>query len=183
MASRWRDGTAVKGEGTMELQMIRLLYAYNRWVNERLLAAAARVPDQRRHERFGASFDSIHDTLAHILGAQITWLSRWNGVSPKRMITAADFGELDEIRTRWAAHQQDVDAFLTALTAERLGAPLAYTNTSGKPFAYPLWQQMLHVVNHGTHHRAELADMVTRAGQTVPPTDLLVYFDEEGAAR
>ena len=161
----------------MEPQSIRLLYAYNRWVNERLLAVAARLPEERRHQQFGASFDTIHNTLAHVLGAQITWLSRWNGVSPKQMITGADFADLDAMQTRWVAHQGDMDAFLAALQAEQLAAPLPYSNTSGKAFAYPLWQQMLHIVNHGTHHRAEIADMLTRAGETAPPTDLLVYLD------
>lgn len=156
-------------------QAIRILYGYNQWVNERLLALAAQVPSERRGERFGASFDTIHTTLAHILGAQITWLSRWRGVSPTRMITGDDFVDLAAIQARWATYQQESAAFIAALSADQLAAPLAYTNTSGQAFAYPLWQQMVHVVNHGTHHRAELADMLTRTGQTVPPTDFLVY--------
>jgi uncharacterized damage-inducible protein DinB len=163
----------------LDVQAIRLLFAYSQWVNQRLLAVAERVPAERRVERFGASFDSIQGTLAHILGAQITWLSRWNGTSPTKVLGAADFADLAELRARWTEHERDLAAFLARLTAEQLAARLAYINTAGRPFAYPLWQQMLHVVNHGTHHRAELADMLTRAGQTVPPTDLLVYFDEQ----
>lgn len=163
----------------MDVDAIRLLYAYDHWVNERLLTPARRLSPEQLRQSFGASFDSVQNTLAHILGAEITWLSRWNGVSPARVIGGADFAGLAEIEVRWQVHQQHIDSFLAVLTPERLAAPLPYTNTSGRAFAYPLWQQMLHVVNHGTHHRAELADMLTRAGQPVPPTDLLVYFDEQ----
>ncbi len=162
----------------MALEAIRLLFAYNQWVNERLLALAAQAPEEHQREHFGAGFDSIHGTLAHVLGAQITWLSRWRGISPAKVPGAADFADLAELQARWAAYQRDVDAFLAGLTSEQLAAPLPYTNTSGRPFAYPLWQQMLHVVNHGTHHRAELAEMLTRTGLTVPPTDFLVYCTE-----
>jgi uncharacterized damage-inducible protein DinB len=133
---------------------------------------------ERRRERFGASFDTIHGTLGHILGAQIIWLSRWNGVSPPRVIGGDDFPDLLAIRRRWQAHQDDLAAFLYALTPEKLAAPLTYTNTRGEQYTYPLWQQMLHIVNHGTHHRSELAEMLTRAGFPPPPTDLLVYYDE-----
>jgi uncharacterized damage-inducible protein DinB len=164
---------------TVDPQAIQLLFAYNQWVNERLLAVALQVPSGRQHEMFGAGFDSIHGTLAHILGAQITWLSRWRGTSPMKVLGAADFADLAELQTRSAAYQRDVGAFLAGLTAEQLAAALPYTNTSGRAFAYPLWQQMLHVVNHGTHHRAELADMLTRVGLTVPPTDFLVYCTEQ----
>lgn len=166
----------------MDVEGIRGLYDYDRWVSARLLAVAERLPPERTRQPFGGSFDSIHNTLGHILGAQITWLSRWRGVSPRRVIAGGDFADLAALHDRWAAHQRDLDAFLADLTAEQLAAPLAYTNTAGVPHAYPLRQQMLHVVNHGTHHRAELADMLTRSGSPPPPTDLLVYYDELGRA-
>ena len=53
----------------MDLKTIRLLHDYNRWVNERLLATVHQVPADRLTEKLGASFDSIHGTLAHMLGA------------------------------------------------------------------------------------------------------------------
>lgn len=159
----------------MDLETIRLLYGYERWVNRRLLATVEEVPPEQLREGYGVSFDTIHGTLAHILGAQIAWLSRWQGVSPTRLIGAGDFESLEAIEARWEQHERELDAFLAELTPERLAAPVLYTRPTGESYQLPLWQLMLHAVNHGTHHRSELADMLTRVGHAPQPTDLVRY--------
>jgi uncharacterized damage-inducible protein DinB len=60
----------------MDVEAIRSLYRYNRSVNRRLLEAAERLPVERTRERLGAGFDSVHGTLAHLLGAEVIWLGR-----------------------------------------------------------------------------------------------------------
>jgi uncharacterized damage-inducible protein DinB len=167
----------------MNTDVIRSLYAYNRWANERLLAQAEALPPGRTRERFDAGYESIHDTLAHILGAEAVWLSRWRGVSPPALLGGSDFAGLEAIRDRWAAQHHEIDRFIADLTPAMLAETIGYTNTHGERWAYPLWQMMLHVVNHGTHHRSEVADMLTRAGHPPPEMDLLVYYDERAAAR
>lgn len=159
----------------MDMDTIRFLYSYDSWVNQRLLADAERLPPERTRESFGASFDTIHGTLAHILGSQINWLSRWRGVSPTRQVTGADFASLSAIQQRWAEHHQELEAHMSGLTNEELNAPLSYRNIEGKSYTLPMWEQMVHVVNHGTHHRGELADMLTRCGHAPEPTDLIRY--------
>jgi uncharacterized damage-inducible protein DinB len=54
---------------------------------------------------------------------------------------------------------------------------IAYTNTKGKPFAYPLWQLMLHQANHATQHRSENAAMLTRFGHSPGDLDFVLYLD------
>ncbi len=162
----------------MDLDTIHLMYGYERWVNGRLMETVEEIPEGRLKERFGASFDSIFGTVAHILGAQINWLKRWNGESPTRNIGADDFASLAELKERWSEHNADLDRFIAELTPERLNAGLTYRNTAGQQYTLPLGQLMLHVVNHGTHHRSELADMLTRAGHPPKPTDLSRYITE-----
>jgi uncharacterized damage-inducible protein DinB len=70
-----------------------------------------------------------------------------------------------------------MDGFLGALTSDQLAKTVAYTNTMGERYAYPVWQMMVHLVNHGTHHRSELAEMLTQLGSPPPSLDLLVYYD------
>lgn len=167
----------------MYVEATRSLHAYNRWADDRLRTLAEALPPERTRERLGASYDSIHGTLAHILAGEIIWLSRWRGISPPALLGADDFADLGAIRVRWAAQQRAMEAFLAELTAPQLAEPISYTNTQGQEFAYPLWQMMVHVVNHGTHHRSELAEMLTRVGPAPPAMDLLVYYDELDGAR
>jgi uncharacterized damage-inducible protein DinB len=46
----------------------------------------------------------------------------------------------------------------------------------GRVFRLPLWQMMLHVANHGTQHRSEVAAILTVFGQSPGDLDALVYF-------
>ncbi len=43
----------------MDLEMLRALFAYNHWVNDRLLALVEHVPEERLRVPMDGSFDSI----------------------------------------------------------------------------------------------------------------------------
>ena len=64
----------------------------------------------------------------------------------------------------------------------RLAAPLAYVNMQGETWTYPLWQQMLHQVNHATQHRSETAVLLTQFGHSPGWLDLLYFVDVRGAS-
>lgn len=159
----------------MDVTTIRSVYAFNRWVNEMLLAEAEKLIPEQARQSAGASFDTVHNTLAHMLGAEVNWLTRWQGGSTK-MLGGDDFADLAAVRARWAEQNAAMDAFLASLTEERLAGPVSYTTTNGTTYTQPLWQLMLHMVNHGTHHRSELCEMLTRAGHPPPQTDMVHYF-------
>jgi len=46
----------------------------------------------------------------------------------------------------------------------------------GQSFALPRWQVILHCANHSTHHRSEVAAMLTELGHEPDSTDLLEYY-------
>ena len=56
--------------------------AYNRWANERLYEAAAKLPDADYRAERGAFFGSLHGTLNHILVADRVWMRRFTGEGP-----------------------------------------------------------------------------------------------------
>ena len=42
----------------------------------------------------------------------------------------------------------------------------------------PVWQMLVHVVNHGTQHRAEAAVLLTAASRSPGELDLINYAEE-----
>ena len=42
--------------------------------------------------------------------------------------------------------------------------------------AIPYWQVVLHLVNHGSYHRGQVATMLRQAGIKPPGTDLISYY-------
>ena len=55
---------------------------------------------------------------------------------------------------------------------------VSYTNTRGVVFETPLWQIVLHVVNHGTQFRGEAAMACTQLGASPGDLDLIAWLRE-----
>jgi uncharacterized damage-inducible protein DinB len=166
----------------MMIDLLHNLYDYSAWANDRILGTAAQVTlDQlqaKAAER--ASFGSVHGTLVHIMSAQWIWLLRWQGTSPSVDLAAETFPTLETIRMRWDQIERETQEFLAACTEADLACTIEYQNFQGERWAYPLWQQMVHQVNHATQHRSEVAMILTQWGHSPGWLDLLYYVDLKG---
>jgi uncharacterized damage-inducible protein DinB len=167
----------------MTAELVRTMYAYSAWANDRVVEAAARLSPAEYRADGGASFGSVHDTLAHLLGAQWLYLQRWRGTSPRTIPEGRDFADLAALRERWRAVEADTAAFVARLDDAALAREVAYLNSAGERWAYPLWQQMLHQVNHATQHRSEVAMVLTRFGQSPGWLDFLYWVDLRGEGK
>ncbi len=163
----------------MDLNDIRELYDYNRWANRHTLAAAGNLGADAFTRAMGNSFSSVRDTLAHILSGEWIWLERWQGRFPTALFDAADFPKVQSLESRWETVKQNQTQFIQALTPQRLSEDLAYLNRSGQRYSYPLWQQMVHVVNHSSYHRGQVTTLLRQLGGEAVATDFLAYYDEK----
>ena len=51
-----------------------------------------------------------------------------------------------------------------------------YYNSKKEMFKQPVWQMILHVLNHGTYHRGQLVNMLRQLGiEKIPQTDFVVW--------
>lgn len=169
---------------------IALLMAdYNRWMNERLYAAAATldaavlVADQK------AFFGSILGTLNHLAVADTIWLhrfaqheasfpslqalSRWPRPTTLMQPLAVDLAglrgyrqELDALIARWVAE----------LTPEHLAAHLRYANMAGVASSRNFGALLQHFFNHQTHHRGQASTLLFQCGVDIGVTDLLALI-------
>ena len=76
------------------------------------------------------------------------------------------------MRSRWDELEAEQRAFVDALTDADLGRVVEYKNTEGKAFRLPLGPLLQHVANHATHHRSEIATMVTMLSASPPDTGI-----------
>ncbi len=158
-----------------KLQLVRDLYAYNEWANNLLLDKAEELDAGQVAGPQGASFDSILGNMAHLAAAQINWLERWQSGQNKRH--TVDLGEslktLADLRETFAASHRDLSEFLAAMTDATLDGDVEYRDRSGSRWEQPLWQPMMHVANHGTYHRGEVAMVLTALGHSPGDIDFL----------
>jgi uncharacterized damage-inducible protein DinB len=113
--------------------------------------------------------------FAHLYGADSVWLSRWKGGGPTRLPGDADFRALTELRTAWDQLEAEQRAFVEGLTEADLARPVSYKNSAGEQFTVALGPLLQHVVNHATHHRSEIATMITLISASPPDTGLNTY--------
>ena len=105
--------------------------------------------------------------------------SRWRGESPRVLRQSAEFPTLADLRRAWAEVEAGIRDFIRGCDDARLAADLTYTNTKGGKFTLPLGHLMLHLANHGAHHRGELVSMLAVIQIPHPETGLLGYFIEK----
>lgn len=161
----------------MDVKRIQELYEYNRWANARVLDAASRLTPEQFTKDLRSSHRSVRDTLTHVMSAEWIYLKRWQGTSPKAMLAPSDFPTISLLRERWAAVEREQADFVSNVTEESLKTTIAYVNTKGEAWRYPLWQIMVHAVNHSTYHRGQVTTMLRQLGAEPVATDFLVFYD------
>lgn len=167
----WGDPMATR-------EFIHCLFDYHYWANARLLSTAANLTPEQLTLKVLPHHNSVRGTFVHTLSAEWIWLERWHGTSPASGLREEDFPTLDAIRARWQIEQARLRVFLDAQRDEDLLRVVSYTNLKGQVFAFPLWQLMAHVVNHGTQHRSEIAAMLTELGHSPGDMDLVRFYPE-----
>jgi len=152
------------------------LLAYHDWANGRFLDAAAALPEAAWTRDLGSSFPSVQAPMAHAIGAEWVWLRRWQGEAPTAPPAWTEAPSAALLR----AVLTDIERERAALLADAdFARPVAYTLFSGAPGTDPLGALVLHVVNHATYHRGQVATMLRQLGHAPPPTDHLVFLREE----
>ena len=157
---------------------IQSLYRYNTWANSRVFDAVSGLDQEAFTRDLGSSYPSVRDTLVHLVSAEWIWLERWKGISPRAMLRADDFPNVDAVRDRWSRVESEQRSFVDAVTEGQLPAAVRYVNLKGEAWQYPLWRQMAHVVNHSTYHRGQLTTMLRQLGARAVSTDLLMFDDD-----
>lgn len=163
----------------MIIELLRNLYDYSAWANTRILDTASQLTLEQWRAAANASFGSLHDTIVHIMGAQWLWLARWQGASPSAMLDPGSFPDASTLRSRWEQIERQTQAFVSACNEAALMQVITYRNLQGERWSYPLWQQMVHQVNHATQHRSEAAVILTQWGYSPGWLDLLYFVDSQ----
>jgi uncharacterized damage-inducible protein DinB len=162
----------------MIIEVIRSLYDYSTWANQRVLDTAEELSEDQFLEEAGPSHGSLRNTFVHTLSGQWIWLERWQGTSPAAMLKRSDFPDLASVRTRWETIERDTREYFDGLQPDQLEQVISYTTTGGDAKAYPLWKLIFQQANHQTQHRSEAAVMLTNFGHSPGDLDLVVYMAE-----
>jgi uncharacterized damage-inducible protein DinB len=139
------------------------LYQYNAWANSRVLGA---IEQQKVDD------EKVLTLMSHVLAAQYLWLARIKDESapPYKLWATYPLTQLqsmaEEIGKKWIEFVGSGDDF---------SRELSYKNYVGKAFVNKVEHIMIHLVNHSTYHRAQVALVMRQKGFEPINTDFITY--------
>ncbi|MEO8511220.1 MAG: DinB family protein [Chloroflexota bacterium] len=155
----------------MQADQIRWLFAYDRWATRRVLNVLDGLDSNVWEQPNVIGERGLGGVLVHHLGASQRWrmglASRGEDEGPRP--EDEPLPTADELRQRWDAEWTAVDAWLPSLTDEFVAHVFDDV---------PVWQMLVHVVNHGSQHRSEAAVLLTANGRSPGELDMINYSEE-----
>lgn len=174
---------------------IRLMAAYNAWMNARLYEAAGKLPADALAADRKAFFGSILGTLNHLLAGDRIWLARFaahpahhaaldpiRALAPPQRLDQRLYDDFQSL----SAHRRWLDGIVSAwagaLAESDLDYPLHYANMKGETADRNFYSLVMHFFNHQTHHRGQVTTLLSQAGIDIGVTDLLALIPDESGA-
>lgn len=139
------------------------LYNYNYWSNKRVLGAI---------EKQKVNDPKILQLMGHVLAAQYLWLHRIKGLPAPDVKLWGDYSferlndMAEDVGKKWIEFVEVTDNFDRELT---------YKNYTNDPYTNNVENIMIHLVNHSSYHRAQVAMLLRQKGFEPINTDFITY--------
>jgi len=117
------------------------------------------------------------ELLGHIAKAELLWLERLYGVE-KIKKSFFDKWSLAETENKLEESHKGWQAFMNEYDEEGLNKVFAYHNLKGEAFENSLYDIVFHVINHSTHHRAQISKILRQHDVVPPVMDYINYVRE-----
>jgi uncharacterized damage-inducible protein DinB len=113
--------------------------------------------------------------MAHMLAAQQIWLNRCKGL-PAIGVELWPNWPTDKFSDMINENHNNWIRYLNELNSKDFERIVTYKSLKGDPFENKLTDILAHVINHGTHHRAQAGQHILAAGIELPNTDYIYYL-------
>lgn len=138
-------------------------YSYNAWANRKLIKCL-----EQQH----VSDEKILTVMGHLLSANFIWLNRIKGL-PKSEYKLWGEYTLPQLASMIEEADKLWMEFIEA--TGNFNQVLKYNNYVGDYFENNVEQIMIHLVNHGSYHRGQVAMLLRQKGFEPVNTDYITY--------
>lgn len=165
----------------MNADSIRSLYAYHIAANRRLWdEGVMALTDAQYTQDIPYSLGSVRNHLVHCVSVDQRWFARLRQVDVPERLEAADFPDRARLRETWDEVEVMMQNYVDNLTEAQAAATLRYPTGRRGLTSSLAWRILVHVVNHGTDHRAQLLRMLHEFGAPTFEQDMMIYWWDMG---
>ena len=153
------------------LEIVRTLTDYNYSTQRRLWESIMTLTEEQFTADIPYSHGSIHNHMVHLASTDGGWLRGLKEIPDARSFgyDPADYPTRESVRALCEQTAAEVMAFIDTLDDAALErTPIGLPTT--------IWQTLLHLVNHGTDHRAQVLRVLHDFGAPTFDQDLAFYF-------
>ncbi|MCX2745917.1 hypothetical protein OO013_18700 [Mangrovivirga sp. M17] len=115
--------------------------------------------------------DKIKRLLSHIINAQDIWISRI-----KNEMSSLEIWEEHSPEDLKKYNELHLEKFKEIISSRNYDETISYNSLSGKPYTTSIEDILTHVAFHGTHHRAQVAQILSENGIKPPASDYIYYI-------
>ncbi|HRN73085.1 MAG TPA: DinB family protein [Ginsengibacter sp.] len=152
------------------------LAAYRKWANRQIIDTLKTVPEEVLSRDMNDSFGGIRNTLFHLLLSEHIWWDRirlQENISPPSDSLKKDFAKMTREILKFS------DAWMELIeeaSENRLQHVFEYRNSKKEAFKQPLYEVLLHILNHQTYHYGQIITMLREQGiDKLPATDFIKF--------
>ncbi|NDJ53330.1 MAG: hypothetical protein GYB68_09635 [Chloroflexi bacterium] len=118
------------------------------------------------------SIGSVRHHLVHMASVDRTWFTELRGLDIPEPLNPAQFADRETLRARWDHIEAEMRAYLANLRDDMLNSKPIIDEEDQD---LTVGQVLLHVVNHGTDHRAQLLRLLNGFGLKTVSQDYIFY--------
>ncbi|MBZ0263103.1 DinB family protein [bacterium] len=147
------------------IELVSRYFSYHCWAQDRCLKALSILEEP---------IPEALKLFAHIVSADRAWLTRLQGGDTRGMKVFTEWdieecvAQYGEVNTAWRS-------YIAALDESEISRDLTYFDIKGREFTNPVVDIIMHVINHGTYHRGQIAKILRKNHIDPPATDMIVF--------
>lgn len=155
----------------MKLDLIQLYVEYHIETTRLVWDLIDTITDEQFLADEIYSHGSIRNLMVHLVSVDRRWLAGLKNLEDVGHLKQEDFLTRAAAREVFENVARDLSDHVSALTEEALNKPTEKVDR-------PQWQILLHLVNHGTDHRATVLQRLNELGVPTFPQDLVIWLWE-----
>ena len=159
----------------MDIQTISLYSDYNEKVNLEMKSLVMKLTDVQWDKEFNGYFKSIHSLCSHLYIGDFNWLKRFSKLRTFEFINNPIFDRNISFDKTIFSNKQEylserplldkaIRLFTKEVTKNDLENDLTYIDSHGNEYTKNFGGLIIHMFNHGTHHRGMISIYLENLG-------------------
>ena len=153
----------------MELDLIRSLISYHVDMTRRVLASINQLSEEQFLADDAYSRGSIRNLMIHLASTDRRWLAGLKNLPDVGHLKFEDFQTKKETQEAFEQILNDLADYTNALSNDELTQP-------ANDIPNPRWAVLMHLINHGTDHRATVLQRLTEYGAPTFDQDFILWL-------